>query len=334
MNGVCLMDGNVQCPPGYAWRQDFPYCGQCVPVNDVRYCVADGECSFGETCAFDQNACSAGPAPQPGSNSNDPATPVAAPCYGICRPANPDCTATSTGDVVRPTAYCEGQLAMQPDANGCPYPVCLCPDGIVSLDGTCRNQCDTVQCFAAPPTCATGSHVDFTYPYCCGVCVPDDLCAYMQSGATNMGVAACPAVACASGFHSAVGVDCCPVCVGDLCVASEQCGAGQHCSNQDGACLHPDPTISACYGECVANSVRCTDSDGGLNIFTAGSVTWIDDNGAEVTVADKCSADGLSVIEAYCYSTAAGDRVETVSVMCPAVGCVTLRTNGAACWSQ
>ena len=115
--------------------------------------------------------------------------------------------------------------------------------------------------------------------------------------------------------------------------AKTDCAAGEHCSNQDGACLHPDPATNACYGECVADLTPCIDSDSGIDIFTPGYVTFTASTGPTTTVYDKCSDDGLSVIEAYCYNTANGSRVETVAVKCPSVGCVASSGMlGAACY--
>ncbi|MBI5510969.1 MAG: hypothetical protein HY903_19585 [Deltaproteobacteria bacterium] len=352
MNGVCLSDTLVQCPPGYAWVEEAPYCGQCVAVNDQRICVTDFECNLDEICAFDAGICSGGTAtggatPQ-GGDSTDPATSVVSPCYGVCRPQNPTCTVNSTGtDATR--AFCEGYWDVMTDADGCPYPVCICLDGVVSLDGVCRDLCATVQCFAAPPTCDPGYHLETAYPYCCGSCVPDDLCAYTTqnsagdpsagSGTSNFAVSPCADVQCVQGYHPEMGADCCMTCVRDACAADTDCGAGEHCSTSDNVC-NPAPGCdpaqgclgtALCYGECVPNGSGCIDSDSGIDIFTPGKAMLADASGATTTVADQCSNDGLSVVEAYCYRSATGDRIETVLVRCPAVGCV---AGMNACWLE
>ncbi len=351
MNGQCTADTTSRCPSGYMWREDFPYCGQCIWVDDVTYCTADSECAPESYCAFDQGMCvgnsgsgSAGvPAYACAYDGDCPEnsacmngycsgnnTDVVTPCYGICRPIDPVCTSTDGTNSGAVLADCEGEWYVQPDVNGCPQPVCICPDGSATLDGICRDLCADVACTTVPPSCGVGFHLDWSYPYCCGVCVPDDICAYITDPANNGGTTYyCPETSCAAGYHAEAGADCCPVCVRDLCNSNDQCQSGEHCSTAEGDCLQPDPTISSCYGQCVADQLPCLDSDAGIDIFTPGYVEVAASTGDVTLLGDTCSEDGLSVVELYCYPTANGATVQRVSIRCPAIGCVLMGDYGA-----
>jgi len=67
-----------------------------------------------------------------------------------------------------------GGVAKSPgfDANGCPLPpVCVCADGTIAVDNTCTVCALGLEC--PVPACGSGTHLDQSYPHCCGICVPD-----------------------------------------------------------------------------------------------------------------------------------------------------------------
>ncbi len=323
-DGVCGAGDSSLCPAGYVWRDDFPYCGQCVAGAGGSSCLSDFDCAYGQYCAYDAATC--GAVPEPGSNG----APLA--CTGTCRPLDPSCaTASGAGAPIVP---CEGEWLVGYDAAGCPYPICVCPDGSQSLDGVCRDLCANVDCLIAPAiACELGMHVEYRYPYCCGVCVPDDVCAYVASGATPTGdapVLVCPEIGCAFGFHPEIDpATCCPTCVPDVangCLSSNECALGFYCSTEDGVCAPPpgcDPIDNACagicYGECLPiddlERPDCVDSDGGLEPYLPGEVL-ASSGGLTEIVADVCTPDGRAVIEQYCYTRSDGRYRQAVTVQC------------------
>ena len=87
--------------------------------------------------------------------------------------------------------------------------------------------CSFVDCLHIPIDCAPGYHLDFSYPNCCGVCVPDD-----------------PPVDC---------------------VSDADCPQGSSCTVSDGDCRPApgcDPTVgvacpAVCYGVCKPDGSIC-----------------------------------------------------------------------------
>ncbi len=65
-----------------------------------------------------------------------------------------------------------------------------------------------------------------------------------------------------------------------------------------------NPTIydeSDNYFSIVAGeNLVCTDSDGGLNYYTKGTITWTDENGTQRSSTDGCRYDGVTLAEVYC----------------------------------
>ncbi len=235
-NALCVSD----CPPGYHFEEAYPYCGQCVADHTDVYCYSDMDCLPHEYCAFDY-ACAADPAGDPNLIA----------CEGVCRPRDVICDATAP---VAPP-YCEGWIETGYDANGCLYYVCVCPDGTTSLDGACAGQCSDVFCTLMVINCDPGYHVDYSYPYCCGHCVPDQTCD-VATGAPSPN---CVVIECAPGSHEEIDpATCCPTCVADTqaCASNADCAAGQVCDlSQCNAPPGCDPTIEVCiamcYGVCV-----------------------------------------------------------------------------------
>ena len=85
--------------------------------------------------------------------------------------------------------------------------------------------------------------------------------------------------------------------------------------------------MALCYGECVPDLVRCTDTDGGLDVDHPGVVTYVAPDGTIQTLADTCGEHGL-IIEAYCFATPDGGRLATVSMYC---NCAYMPNGGAFC---
>jgi hypothetical protein len=327
-NGLCSQDGTAICPPDYVWEEAFPYCGQCVWVGNGNPCLSDDDCAELEYCAFDSVTCGASDRP------SDPSTPGApAVCYGVCRPESQVCE-PSSGTTL---PWCDGFWSVSYDAAGCPYPICVCADGTTSLDGICRDLCANVDCVAvAPPSCDPGFHAEYLYPYCCGACVPDDICAYYAvgggSGSATAPTYACPEVTCSYGFFTEIDpATCCPTCVPavpDGCISSSDCPYGSFCSTELGDCSTPpgcEPNAGAscldvCYGECLQSDPTrsdCLDSDGGIVPEVAGELTTTA-AGTAGSGADTCSQDGTAVIELYCYNGPDGRYAAETYVVCPA----------------
>ncbi|MBI3178816.1 MAG: hypothetical protein HYZ27_04105 [Deltaproteobacteria bacterium] len=247
-NGVCVSD----CPPGYHFEEAYPYCGQCVPDQTEVYCYSDMDCLDYEYCSFDSNSCSYD------SAGGDPNLIA---CMGVCRPRETNCDATT-----RPMPmYCEGWIETQYDANGCPYYVCVCPDGTTSLDGACPDQCTDVFCTQVVIECDPGYHLDYSYPYCCGRCVPDEYC----DATTGEPNPSCAAIECAPGYHQEIDPrTCCPICVADTqaCLSDADCAAGQvcdmtQCNPPPGCDPNTEVCITMCYGGCV--QAECTTEECG-----------------------------------------------------------------------
>ncbi|MFC1611478.1 hypothetical protein ACFL6C_11000 [Myxococcota bacterium] len=348
INGFCEYDGTGACPPGFLWIEEFPYCGQCVEWNDDRFCFSDVECFSDEICVFEDGICgSTVPPEEPGGSGSAGDPDEDKVCYGVCRPMDPICEPTDP--VQDPTfAPCDGEWIIEYDSNGCPFPICGCPDGSVSLDGLCRDQCDTVDCTAVlPPDCGPDFYIGFFYPHCCGVCVPHDPCAYAE-GETNPNdpsapVLTCEPVSCAPGYLEEIDQGtCCPICVPEqlgMCTSSAEC-QGRYCSVDDGVCNPPpdcDPDqgsncTGVCYGECVPfdnpRFAECDDSDGGIDPDTTGEVTFSDVEGHSWTEVDRCTDDGTAVIEFYCTENADGRFVEEIVIECQDSS----TGGGGGCW--
>jgi len=332
IEGLCEYGGGTGevCPPGFVWRDEYPFCGQCVERNDDRLCMADSECFPGEICVYQAGMCEGAPI-DPGGTTDPPAA-----CYGVCRPENPMCNDTPGVD---PTfAPCEGDWIIDYDENGCQYPICLCFDGSVSLDGVCRDQCENVDCIqVVPPDCGADFHLEDFYPYCCGVCVPNNPCAFaegMTAPPDNAPVWTCGEVLCAPGYHQEVDTaTCCSICVPDMdgaCTSNYDCAFGEYCTVEDDVCNMPpecgDPSgnggcAGVCYGECAPYDDlppnACEDSDGGIVPEVAGVVAFIDGvNGTWVEQADTCTPDGNAVIETYCSQGSDGNFVQEVVIEC------------------
>ncbi len=111
---------------------------------------------------------------------------------------------------------------------------------------------------APTPECGPDEHLEMGYPYCCGICVPNEQC--LLDATTNAG-ADCPAIdACPAGQHIEIGAACCPTCVADPvgCYSTQDCASGQTCSTERGDCQLPpgcadgsSVCIAVCYGECL-----------------------------------------------------------------------------------
>lgn len=94
-------------------------------------------------------------------------------CCGTCTPKPDLCPMYDLAP-----GWCAGgklDEAIGPD--GCPKPICRCADGSVADNGLCTDVCSTVLCAAdAMMACPPGYHTDYSYPSCCGACVPDQPC--------------------------------------------------------------------------------------------------------------------------------------------------------------
>jgi hypothetical protein len=70
--------------------------------------------------------------------------------------------------------------------------------------------------------------------------------------------------------------------------------------NNDGNCGCNSEFICTCQSTNEENTSKsCTDSDGGKNYYTKGTLV-VKENGATTTIVDVCSADGITLHEWYC----------------------------------
>ncbi len=349
--GVCTSD----CPPGYHFETAYPYCGQCVADPSEVSCYSDMDCAPHEYCAYDN--CS--------SSGGDP-TFVA--CAGLCRPRDMICD-----DPGRAPPYCEGAIATQYDGNGCPYYVCVCPDGTISLDGVCTDACADVYCIEIVVACDPGYHPDFSYPYCCGVCVPDQ----PSCDATGAPHAGCLFVECAQGYHEEIDpLTCCPACYPDsrACLADTECAAGQRC---DVSYCEPAPgcdpvtevCVTLCYGTCVAaecaieecgpalgmpntlcpdgsvggptgRCLRNADGTCGWEVVECPAGTCVDSDGADPYVAGSATESTPSSA-ASCSDRCSADGSAVIECICTTDGLLVTTTMGCdhgcgdgACFGQ
>ncbi len=265
VDGMCLTD---DCPAGFAREWDFPSCGACVPVDDTRYCFSDFECAADEICTVDEEClfldCGCYGECDADGTCWETCTDCA--CQGICRPSDWICP-----DLAPPVGECDGGFWDYPgrDEYGCPLPpICICYDGAFALDGLCVDTCANYDCPAVEIICEPGFHTEFGYPYCCGICVPDDDC-------WTASAEQCFAVDCAPGYHCEVGPACEPLCLPDdpSCYGDMDCGPEEFCSTSWGDCFMPpecepdssgDPVdcVTVCAGYCVpAEPLYCYSSE-------------------------------------------------------------------------
>lgn len=319
------------CPDGFGRDPAFPACHGCVPAPEpVRYCAAETDCGGDEVCASLEDCLQ--PRCEPPESCSGLCAGGVCPCLGICRPRE---QTQCRLDFPDPGA-CEGRHASPgTDAFGCPLaPVCVCPGGLVSLDGHCPDLCEGFGCPVTvhAPVCSPGTHYEFGYPYCCGVCVPDDRC---WTDADS-----CLAVDCAPGMHCIIGPKCEPRCVPDLalCAASADCAPGQTCTTERGDCLPPpgcDPQagvgcIDLCYGVCVP--LPCTADAGcplGFHCDPAGGLCQPND-ARYCMASSECGASEVCTTEqGECLPAPACDPASTAGCLdvcyglCRPAGCFT-----------
>jgi len=281
----------IDCPQGYRLDTSFPNCcGQCVPI-DPEFCYSDFDCSDKERCTAGDE-CLQPPCDDPnGACPTDFAYPDV--CVGRCVPRDHQCPdPTTTGNTdpnsqdgsatdpgqTPPPDICEGWWERPQDPNGCPLPpVCVCPDGSITKDGTCQDLCYLYDAQGAPDSggggsqppiadcaiqeCGPDEELVYDYPYCCGFCVPKNpcdtvLCAACEPGEREVWTAG----------------ECCPKCepAPDFCYGNTDCAGDEFCSVHIGDCKVPeecnDPDsgfacTAVCGGECLPRIDCRDDSD-------------------------------------------------------------------------
>ncbi len=247
-DGFCLGSEPTDCPPGYEPDFSFPNCGACVQVNDDRWCESDADCGADEFCALDDcyftEDCGCYDECDATGECYTWCSDCA--CSGVCLPSDPGSCPEY------PPVDCLGDLLFPGfDDAGCPLPpVCVCDDGIITSTGACEDPCAFVDCAAVIIDCEPGSHLEFDFPFCCGVCVPDDC------------TTACSDTACGPDHTCEVGPDCGAICVPAerYCAGDYECASGEICSVVLGDCM-ADPDCfddsgastcpAVCFGVCL-----------------------------------------------------------------------------------
>ncbi|MEM6730111.1 MAG: hypothetical protein AAF658_01070 [Myxococcota bacterium] len=262
------------CPAGFERSFEFPNCcGTCVPSSGLQFCESTSDCEENTFCTTEIGACF--------SNCDGSGNCVDV-CLGLCRPVDFECPDFGVPDA----SLCEGTWVRDGvDSAGCPLPpVCVCPDGRQSFDGSCEAGCENVQC-SGNLSCEADERLEFGFPYCCGVCVPANECLFgpracendADCGSPNLRclngfcfglsdgsapINACPPANCGSDEQVISGPNCCPVCAPQdrSCTQTVECESGERCTVEFGDCqLDPacgkdasSPDCSQeCFGICV-----------------------------------------------------------------------------------
>jgi hypothetical protein len=325
-SGVCVDGGcHPACPAGFVRKLPFPACGTCVLVPpQLTFCQVAGDCASGEDCVG-VTSCLKPPCTDP---TTCPAACVGGvcPCMGVCRPSATTCKTDFT-----PTTPCAGMwLSLGEDASGCPLPPsCVCPGGSISLDGKCGDLCGGISCPMPDPAaqvCPAGSHLDTTYPHCCGLCVVDDPCAAARTACQTM---TCGAGSACQPLRTATGCTATCVPTEPRCVIDSDCPNGLVCSTKNGDCLSgcsptstmPCPAI--CYGRCIAEACR-VDADCALGAHCdATAAICIPNTLRACTSAADCTAVEDCKQQCIPSPTCAGTACADVCVsVCRAKSCL------------
>ena len=253
---VCAyVDGDVvysSCipeEPGYCVTEVDPNGTECERCYDGAGALVSVEC---------HNDCRTQDCPQIlCAMGYHPEVPPGA-CCETCVPDEPSDVCTSTQD-------CQGDQICTVELGECNPPPGCGPDEscLAVCYGVCQSEpsCDEVFCFAPPPECGPGTHLEMDYPNCCGVCVPDNQrCEEPDPSLT------CRTTGCDDGFR-------CEelpltVCVPSECfcdpesgewICTDDCRAPMGCVPQTLSCEGPNPAITCRQTGCT-DDLECRPS--------------------------------------------------------------------------